>query len=353
MADFLKPEIVSDSYVSSKIPETIEVDVRMEKLRKLRFQMCPEEIEWKEVDHLLVEKSAAAAASIVRDFTVHHQSSPLIVSKANEAMGIGPETGEKIHDSEDPQWTGPQDSDESVSSPFQLQQLDDSPRSSQFHIKDVQDLAPDGQESQAQFYELGVMQNTPPDILEPTKQAYFATINNSSSQQVMVNPCLTTFCSSGGEIGEQCVINTRKASDQCALVTEGLRTTSYSTFRPPANPPSNTFQSPLKTIKEDDKKDPASFLKSSENPDLQKPANRSKTPSPSVKHAISDKPVTLKNPDIGDEPIVPPDSTLKRKEILGLQVPTPVVPSLEKDSSNSSSDPNAQPSKKGWSITTV
>ncbi|KAF8789287.1 Adhesion G protein-coupled receptor B3 like protein [Argiope bruennichi] len=350
---FLKPEIVSDSYVSSKIPETIEVDVRMEKLRKLRFQMCPEEIEWKEVDHLLVEKSAAAAASIVRDFTVHHQSSPLIVSKAKEAIGIGPETGEKIHDPDDPQWTAPQESDESVSSPFQLQQLDDSPRSSQFHIKDVQDMAPDGQESQAQFYELGVMQNTPPDILEPTKQAYFATINNSSSQQVMVNPCLTTFCSTGGEIGEQCVINTRKASDQCALVTEGLRTNSYSTFRPPANPPSSTFQSPLKSIKEDEKNESASFLKSSEKPDLQKPPNRSKTPSPSVKNTIGDKPVALKNPDIGDEPIVPPESTLKKKEVHGLQVPTPVVPSLEKDSSNSSSDPNAQPSKKGWSITTV
>ncbi|GIX85959.1 hypothetical protein CEXT_764611 [Caerostris extrusa] len=113
-------------------------------------------------------------------------------------------------------------------------------------------MKPDGEESQAQFYELGVMQNTPPDILEPTKQAYFATINNSSSQQVMVNPCLTTFCS-GGEIGEQCIINTRKASDQCALVTEGLRTSSYSTFRPPANPPSSTFQSPLKSMKEEDR----------------------------------------------------------------------------------------------------
>ncbi|GIX92968.1 uncharacterized protein CEXT_606731 [Caerostris extrusa] len=268
---FLKPEIVSDSYLSSKVPETIEVDVRMEKLRKLRFQMCPEEIEWKEVDHLLVEKSAAAAASIVRDFTVHHQSSPLIVSKAKEATGMGPETGEKNHDHDDPHWTATQESDESVSSPFQLQQLDDSPRSSQLHIKDVQDMKPDGEESQAQFYELGVMQNTPPDILEPTKQAYFATINNSSSQQVMVNPCLTTFCS-GGEIGEQCIINTRKASDQCALVTEGLRTSSYSTFRPPANPPSSTFQSPLKSMKEEDrdkKESATSFLKSSEKQELQ------------------------------------------------------------------------------------
>ncbi|GFT33944.1 uncharacterized protein NPIL_646021 [Nephila pilipes] len=348
---FLKPEIVSDSYVTSKIPETIEVDVRMEKLRKLRFQMCPEEIEWKEVDHLLVEKSAAAAASIVRDFTVHHQSSPLIVSKAKEAIGIGPETGEKIHDPEETNWQATQESDESVSSPFQLQQLDDSPRSSQFHIKDVQDMEPDGQESQTQFYELGVMQNTPPDILEPTKQAYFA-ISNSSNQQVMVNPCLTTFCG-GGEIGEQCVINTRKTTDQCALVSEGLRTSSYSTFRPPANPPSCTFQSPLNVKKEDEKKETTSFLQSSDKPDLQKqPPCRSKTPSPSVKPPISDKPVALRNPDIGDEPIVPADSTLKKKDIHGLQVPTPVVPSLEKDSSNTS-DTNAQPSKKGWSITTV
>ncbi|GFY42663.1 uncharacterized protein TNIN_431861 [Trichonephila inaurata madagascariensis] len=349
---FLKPEIVSDSYVSSKIPETIEVDVRMEKLRKLRFQMCPEEIEWKEVDHLLVEKSAAAAASIVRDFTVHHQSSPLIVSKAKEATGIGTETGEKGKDPEDANWTATQESDESVSSPFQLQQLDDSPRSSQFHIKDVQDMGPDGQESQTQFYELGVMQNTPPDILEPTKQAYY-TINNSSNQQVIVNPCLSTFCG-GGEIGEQCVINTRKASDQCALVSEGLRTSSYSTFRPPANPPSSTFQSPLKSIKEDEKKEGTSFLQTSDKTELQKPPPcRSKTPSPSVKPPISDKPVALRNPDIGDEPIVPADSTLKKKDILGLQVPTPVVPSLDKDSSNTS-DTNAQPSsKKGWSITTV
>ncbi|GIY14657.1 uncharacterized protein CDAR_266171 [Caerostris darwini] len=352
---FLKPEIVSDSYLSSKVPETIEVDVRMEKLRKLRFQMCPEEIEWKEVDHLLVEKSAAAAASIVRDFTVHHQSSPLIVSKAKEAAGIGPETGEKNHDHDDPHWTATQESDESVSSPFQLQQLDDSPRSSQLHIKDVQDMKPDGEESQAQFYELGVMQNTPPDILEPTKQAYFATINNSSTQQVMINPCLTTFCS-GGEIGEQCIINTRKASDQCALVTEGLRTSSYSTFRPPANPPSSTFQSPLKSMKEEDrdkKESAASFLKSSEKQELQKPPSRSKTPSPSVKPSIGEKPVALRNPDIGDEPIVPPESTLKKKDVLGLHVPTPVVPSLGKDSSNTSQDPDAQSSKKGWSITTV
>ncbi|GIY57866.1 hypothetical protein CEXT_289051 [Caerostris extrusa] len=164
---FLKPEIVSDSYLSSKVPETIEVDVRMEKLRKLRFQMCPEEIEWKEVDHLLVEKSAAAAASIVRDFTVHHQSSPLIVSKAKRGYRNGTRDWEKNHDHDDPHWTATQESDESVSSPFQLQQLDDSPRSSQLHIKDVQDMKPDGEESQAQFYELGLCRTRHRTFLSP------------------------------------------------------------------------------------------------------------------------------------------------------------------------------------------
>ncbi|XP_035213408.1 cadherin EGF LAG seven-pass G-type receptor 2-like isoform X3 [Stegodyphus dumicola] len=348
---FLKPEIVSDTFCSSKMPETIEVDVRMEKLRKLRFQMCPEEIEWKEVDHLLVEKSAAAA-SIVRDFTVHHQRSPLVVARPKEVVGLG-ESGETVLDPDDPQWTMKQTSDDPLSPPFELQQLDDSPRSSQLHIKDVQEMEPDGQECQAQFYELGVMQETPPDILEPTKQAYFAI--NTSSQQVLVNPCLTTF-GSGGEIGEQCVITTRKPSttDQCALVNDGLRTSSYSTFRPPTNPSSCTFQTPfveVRSSKDDESKEAVTFFQTSEQTDSQKPSSQSKTSSPLLK-STTEKLIPLKDPDIGDEPMTVVDPSSKKKDVLGLQVATPIVPSLEKDSSTNASDTNSQ-SKKGWSITTV
>lgn len=326
--------------------DTIEVDVRMEKLRKLRFQMCPDDIEWKEVDHLLVEKSAAA--SIVRDFTVHHQRSPLVVSRPKDLCNIGGESGETILDPDDPQWTTNQNSDDPLSPPFELQTLDDSPRSSQLHIKDVQDMGPDGQESR-EFFELGVMQETPPDILEPTKQTFFAI--NTTSQQILTNPVLTTF-GGGNVIGEQCVITTRKPSstDQCALVTDGLRTNTYSTFRPPENPSQCTFQSQFIEIRSKDNecKDAVTFLQKSDQKDNQKSHPQQKT-SPIHKTNISDKPIVLKDPDIGDESLIKGDSGMKKKDVLGVQVATPVVPTLEKDAS--STDP--QQSKKGWSITTV
>lgn len=331
------------------MPETIEVDVRMEKLRKLRFQMCPDDIEWKEVDHLLVEKSAAAA-SIVRDFTVHHQRSPLVVSRPKELGGLGGESGETILDPDDPQWNTNQNSDDPLSPPFELQTLDDSPRSSQLHIKDVQEMEPDGQESRSEFFELGVMQETPPDILEPTKQAYFAI---TTSQQILSNPVLTTFCG-GNEIGEQCVITTRKPSsnDQCALVNEGLRTNTYSTFRPPANPSQCTFQSQFIEIrsKDDESTDTVAYLQKPDQPDIQNSTSQPKTSSPSLKSSTCEKPIVLKDPDIGDESITLLDSNLKKKDVLGMQVATPVVPPLEKDAAGNVTDSQ---SKKGWSITTV
>ena len=324
------------------MPDTIEVDVRMEKLRKLRFQMCPDDIEWKEVDHLLVEKSAAA--SIVRDFTVHHQRSPLVVSRPKDLGNIGGDSGETILDPDDPHWSSNQNSDDPLSPPFELQTLDDSPRSSQLHIKDVQD-GPDGQETRTEFFELGVMQETPPDILEPTKQAFFTI--NTTSQEILTNPVLTTF---GGatEIGEQCVITTRKPSstDQCALVNDGLRTNTYTTFRPPTNPSQCTFQSQFIEIrsKEDENKDTVAFIQKTDQKDNQN-TSQSKSSSPLLKP--SEKPLILKDPDIGDESLAMGDAGLKKKDILGLQVATPVVPSMEKDVT----DP--QQSKKGWSITTV
>ncbi|XP_015925435.1 uncharacterized protein [Parasteatoda tepidariorum] len=342
---FLKPEIVSDSFCS-KMPDTIEVDVRMEKLRKLRFQMGSEDIEWKEVDHLLVEKSAAA--SIVRDFTVHQQRSPLIVSKSKDVTAT--ELIDANIDPNDPLWVAKNAPDDPLSPAFELQQLDDSPRSSQFHIKDVQEMEPDGQESQKQFYELGIMKDTPPDILEPTKQAYFAI--NTSSQQVLMNPCLTTFVGSG-DIGEQCIISTKKITgpDQCPLASESLRTSSYSTFHP--NPSSAGFQSSyieLNNGKVTEKKDFA-YVTSSETQDPNKLSSQEK--SPSHKISVTKKPVILKIPDIGDEPIVATDPTQKKKDALGLQVATPIVPGGEKDSTNTEMDPNSQQAKKGWSITTV
>lgn len=344
----MKPEIVSDTYCSSKMPETIEVDVRMEKLRKLRFQMCSDDIEWKEVDHLLVEKSAAA--SIVRDFTVHHQRSPLVMSRPKELSNIGGESGETILDPDDPPWTSNQNSDDPLSPPFELQTLDDSPRSSQLHIKDVQEMGPDGQESQTEFFELGVMQETPPDILEPTKQTYISI--NTTGQQILSNPVLTTF-GGGSELGEQCVITTKKPSstDPCALVNEGLRTNTYSTFRPPSNPSQCTFQSQFIEIrsKEDENHDTISFLQKSDQKDVQN-SSQPKSLSPSLKSKC-EKPIVLKNPDIGDESLTMVDSTLKKKDVLGLQVAAPVVPTMEKDASGNVMDP--QQSKKGWSITTV
>lgn len=328
--------------------DTIEVDVRMEKLRKLRFQMCPDDIEWKEVDHLLVEKSAAA--SIVRDFTVHHQRSPLIVSRPRDLGTIGGESGETILDPDDPHWNSNQNSDDPLSPPFQLQTLDDSPRSSQLHIKDGQEMGPDGQESRTEFFELGVMQETPPDILEPTKQAFFTI--NTTSQDILTNPVLTTF---GGatEIGEQCVITTRKPSstNQCALVNDGLRTSTYSTFRPPSDPSQCTFQSQYIEIrsKEDENKDSLTFIQKADQKENQNTTSQSKSSTPLL--TSSEKPIILKDPDIGDESLSKGDTGLKKKDILGLQVATPVVPTMEKDVSGNLTDP--QQSKKGWSITTV
>ncbi|KAG8181872.1 hypothetical protein JTE90_007197 [Oedothorax gibbosus] len=268
--NFLKPEIMSDTFYSGKMPDAVEVNGRVEKLRKQHFPMCPEEIEWKEVDRFLVEKS-----SIVHDFTVHHQRSPLVVAKANEAPQV---ENSDYRDEGD---------EEEVISPLHLQQMDDSPRNSQLlHFKE-----PDGQEDAKQFYELGVAHphNTPPDILEPTKQAFFNT--PSHQMKVLAHPCLTTF------VGEQCVITTGDLD-----MGQAPSTGSYSTFRPPAKP-------------EDDK----IFLQS-----------HSKSPA-LPRH--QDKP--LRVPDIGDEPLIP-----AKKKDGPLQVAAPVVP--DKDDQ-----------KKGWSITTV
>lgn len=327
---FLQPEIGGEVYCANRLEESINIERRTDRTRWMRSQIqkSSHSKETKEADYLLEKKSTSSEGATIHDFRNKQGKDNNSCNNSDSEGGFQDFDDEHTPPSFRRMWRKHREKPNSP--PFELQELEGSPRNSQIHIQDQDDVTSEGE--QESLYICNKHQRGGSDSIVLTHSS-----NSSPSCQLLL-PSSSIKLS---DMSESCSSQSSGANEHSAFATSGsVKTVHYNPYRP-----SSLLQFEGLVIREEDETE----ILNEDKLNNYSPNKRERT---HLSRIVLGKSTSDHASNPPTEVIVPKYSMIK--DGLITDIPTEIdLHVIENDCEVKNDEDHPPQSKKGWSITTV